>query len=193
MLQLLRRYVQTPDHLSKSTAKFGIPCHQQPNRRLVLRVKFLSSKIISIMDHLDRVAHRVSLCALTGFAAGTAYATFTGLPLRSTSIKIAGSCAIVATSLFGAERLAYAAMKGQIDSERRLVLTSHAFSGLMGGGLNGYLYQKKPLRGMFFFLPTMMIVGFLELAWEQQRRTRIKELNDAADDSSREDEQRDEI
>lgn len=133
------------------------------------------------MEYLDRVANRVSLSALTGFVAGSAYATFTGLPLRATSIKVAGSCAIVGTALFGAERLAYVAMKDQIDSERRLVLTSHSFSGLMGGGLNGYLYHKKPLRGMFFFLPTMMVVGFLELAWEQQRQARIQEVNDAAD------------
>lgn len=130
------------------------------------------------MDDLDRVAHRVSLCALTGLSAGSAYATLTGLPLRSTSIKVSGSCAIVATAMFGAERIAYVALKNQIDSERQLVLTSHAFAGLMGGGLNGYMYQKKPLRGMFFFLPAMMGVGLIELAWERQRQARIQKLNE---------------
>ena len=133
------------------------------------------------MEHLDRVTHRVSLCALTGLVGGVTFATYKGLPLQATSIKVAGSCAIVGTALFGAERLAYVALKGQIDNERRLTLTSHAFSGLFGGGLNGYLYQKKPLRGMFFFLPLMMGVGFLELAWEWNRQDRIQELAEAMD------------
>lgn len=133
------------------------------------------------MENIDRVANRVSLCALTGLFGGATFATYKGFPLRSTAIKVASSCAIVGTAMFGAERLAYITMKDQIDSERRKILTSHASSGLFGGGLNGYLYHKRPLRGIFFFLPMMVAVGFLELAWEQKKRARIQELNEEMD------------
>ena len=128
------------------------------------------------MEHVDHAAARVSLGALTGLIGGMSYATFKGLPFRSTSLKVAGSLALVGTSLFGAERLAFVSMEGQIENERRRVLTSHAFAGVFGGGLNGYLYQKKPLRGMFYFIPIMMGFGFLELAWEQKKLKRIQAL-----------------
>jgi hypothetical protein len=135
------------------------------------------------MEYIDQVAHRVSLCCLTGVLGGLSYATFKGFPQRATALKAAGSCAIVGTALFGAERIAYVAFQPQIDNERRLVLTSHAFSGVMGGGLGGYLYQKKPMRGMFIILPVMTSIGFLELAWEKQRRARIKEFTDSSNAS----------
>jgi hypothetical protein len=132
------------------------------------------------MDQVDRVAHRVSLCGLVGLVGGLTHATFKGFPQRATALKAAASCAMVGTALFGAERLTYMALQPHLESERRLVMTSHAFSGVIGGGLSGYLYQKKPLRGMFVFLPVMLSIGYIELAWSQQRQARIQELTDAA-------------
>ena len=134
-----------------------------------------TSNIRTRMDQVDRVSHRVSLCAVTGFLGGLSYATFKGFPQRTTALKAAGSCAIVGTALFGAERIAYVALQPQIQNERRLVATSHAFAGVIGGGLGGYLYQKKPLRGMFVFLPVMLTVAYLELAWDEKRKARILE------------------
>jgi hypothetical protein len=128
------------------------------------------------MEHVDRVASRVSLGALVGFFSGAAYAIFRGFPLRATSLKVAGSFAMVGTALFGLERVAYAALEDQLQSERRLLLTSHAFAGVMGGGLNGYLYQRKPLRGMFCFIPVMLGFGFLELGLEQKKQERLRTL-----------------
>lgn len=133
------------------------------------------------MDQVDIVASSVSLCAATGFVGGIIYGTYAGFPLRSVAIRAGGSCALVGTVLFGTERLAYNAMKDQISGERRKVLTSHAFSGVLGGGLNGYLYQKKPLRGMFVFIPVMLGVGGLELLWEntkQARRDQVRRENE---------------
>lgn len=135
------------------------------------------------MEEVDRVAARVSICALTGILGGTAYATLRGFPLANIAIKSGTSCAMVGTVLFGVERLAYLAMKEQIDNERRLVLTSHAFSGVMGGGINGYLYQKKPMRGMFYFIPVMLGVGFLDLMWQQKKQERIMQV--AAENSDK--------
>lgn len=130
------------------------------------------------MDHVDRVANRVTLCALVGLGGGSCLATFRGYPLQSTAIKVASSCAIVATGLFVSERVAYVALRNETQNERHLVLGSHAMGGLMGGGLNGYLYHRQPIRGMFVFLPIMLGVGFLELEWERRRQARIRAIQE---------------
>lgn len=128
------------------------------------------------MDHVDRASRRVSISAITGFVGGVAYGTFKGYPLGPTALKVASSFAIVATALFVPERMAYLGFQNHIDNERRLIFASHAFGGVFGGGLNGYLYQKKPLRGMFYFVPIMMTIGFFELGWKEQRKQRIESL-----------------
>mmetsp|Transcript_29896 Transcript_29896/g.49627 ORF Transcript_29896/g.49627 Transcript_29896/m.49627 type:complete len:140 (-) Transcript_29896:59-478(-) len=131
------------------------------------------------MDEVDHVANRVGLCTVTGFFGGAAYATFKGFPRRATALKAAASCALVATSLFGTERIANVALREYVipkDDEQRLTMTSYAFSGVFGGGLNGYLYQKKPLRGMFYFVPLMLGAGILELEWNRRKRAKIEEL-----------------
>jgi hypothetical protein len=135
----------------------------------------------SVMTEVDHVANRVGLWTLTGFLGGAAYATFKGFPRRSTSLKVAGSCAIVATSIFGTERVANIVLReyGGLQPEKdvtRLTLTSYAFAGIAGGGLNGYLYQKKPLRGMFYFVPLMMCVAVMELDWKHRKEARRKEV-----------------
>eukprot|EP00934_Nitzschia_sp_Nitz4_P008860 Nitzschia sp. Nitz4//scaffold170_size48074//3431//3859//NITZ4_007099-RA/size48074-exonerate_protein2genome-gene-0.0-mRNA-1//1//CDS//3329538622//8850//frame0 len=137
------------------------------------------------MNEVDRVSSRVTGCALLGFVGGMIYSTYRGYPLRATSLRSGLSCAIVGTALFGAERLGYVAMKDLIvDNEQQLVLTSHAFSGVFGGGLNGYLYQKKPLRGMFFCVPLMLGVGAAELAWEQKKLEKQQEALEARSNNS---------
>lgn len=128
------------------------------------------------MEHVDRTASRVATSSFVGFAGGVAYATLRGYPVGPTSFRVGASFALVATSLFGTERIAYVAFKDYTQSERQLVLTSHAFSGVVGGGLNGYLYQKKPLRGMFYFVPFMLGVGFLELEFQRRKKLRQEAL-----------------
>ena len=128
------------------------------------------------MEHVDRLAARVTLGTFSGLLGGATYAIYKGFPLRSTALKVAGSFALVGTALLGSERVAYIAFQDQLQNERRTLLTSHAFGGVFGGGLNGYLYQRKPLRGMFFFLPVMMGIAFLELSWEQKKQERLQYL-----------------
>lgn len=128
------------------------------------------------MEYVDHVAARVSMLALTGLGFGSVYSTWKGLPLRSTTFKIASSFAMVGTALFGLERIGYLALQNQILEERRLLLTSHAFAGVTGGALNGYLYHKKPLQGMFYFVPVMIGAAFLETTLQQKRQERIQEL-----------------
>jgi hypothetical protein len=129
------------------------------------------------MEHVDRVAARVSFCTLAGLFGGATFAVWKGFPKRATSLKVAGSCALVSTVLFGMERLAYVALESQInDNERRLMLTSHVFAGVAGGGLNGYLYHGKISRGMLFFLPIMLGSTFAELQWEKNKKLRLQEI-----------------
>mmetsp|Transcript_40858 Transcript_40858/g.98537 ORF Transcript_40858/g.98537 Transcript_40858/m.98537 type:complete len:151 (-) Transcript_40858:653-1105(-) len=128
------------------------------------------------MECIDHVAARVSFSAVAGLGLGTMYSTLRGLPLRSTALKVGGSFAMVGTIVFGLERIGYVVMKDQIEQEKTLLLTSHAFSGVAGGALNGYLFHKKPRQGMFYFIPVMMGVAALEMYVENKREERIKEL-----------------
>ena len=146
------------------------PSASSPNKSTVME------NLVQAMEYVDHVAARVSFSALTGLGLGTMYATFRGLPLRSTALKVGGSFAMVGTVVFGIERLAYAAMKDQLKQEKRLLLTSHAFSGVAGGALNGYLFHRKPRQGMVYFVPVMMGVAGIEMYIEQKREERIKQL-----------------
>eukprot|EP00531_Pseudo-nitzschia_arenysensis_P019908 CAMPEP_0116126348 /NCGR_PEP_ID=MMETSP0329-20121206/6287_1 /TAXON_ID=697910 /ORGANISM="Pseudo-nitzschia arenysensis, Strain B593" /LENGTH=134 /DNA_ID=CAMNT_0003620431 /DNA_START=15 /DNA_END=419 /DNA_ORIENTATION=+ len=128
------------------------------------------------MDEIDYVASRVGAFALSGFFGGAAYATLKGFPRRATALKAAASCAIVGTSLFGAERLANMMMRDQIKESSRLNLSSYAFGGVFGGALNGLLYQNQPIRGMVVFAPFMLGIGMIELEIKRRRQLRVEQL-----------------
>ena len=143
------------------------------------------------MEHIDHTSARVTLSALLGLVGGSGYATLTGLPLRSTSIKVAGSFAIAGTALFSMERIAFLAFEQSLGGEeqhRRLLLTSHAFSGVAGGALNGYLYQRKPIQGMVLFVPIMMGTALLELSFQRRKleRSRLLEEKNRTDETNQE-------
>ena len=126
------------------------------------------------MDDIDFVANRVGYLGLSGFFGGAAYASYKGIPRRATALKVAASCALVATSLFTAERLANVSMRDQIKDDDRLLLSSHAFGGIFGGALNGFLYQNKPVRGMIIFAPFMIGIGIIDLKLNQRKEERLK-------------------
>ena len=135
------------------------------------------------MEYIDHVAARVSLCALSGFSYGTVYASWKGLPLRSTSFKIATSFAMAGTALFGFERIGYAAIQYQQqqnhtsnNNQHFSLFTSHSFAGITGGAINGYLYRRKPIQGVIVFVPIMLGFALLELTWQQKKLQRIQEL-----------------
>ena len=134
------------------------------------------------MEYIDHVAARVSLCALSGFSYGTVYASWKGLPLRSTSFKIATSFAMAGTALFGFERIGYAATQYQQqqntndNNQHFSLFTSHSFAGITGGAINGYLYRRKPIQGVIVFVPIMLGFALLELTWQKKKLQRIQEL-----------------
>ena len=128
------------------------------------------------MNEIDYVANRVGSLALSGFFSGAAYATYKGFPRGATALKVAASCAIVGTTIFTAERLANLAMREHITDSNQLHLSSYAFGGVFGGSLNGFLYQKKPARGMFVFTPLMIGLGSIELQAKRKRQERLNEV-----------------
>mmetsp|Transcript_6925 Transcript_6925/g.14713 ORF Transcript_6925/g.14713 Transcript_6925/m.14713 type:complete len:135 (-) Transcript_6925:1588-1992(-) len=129
------------------------------------------------MDDVDFAANRVGTMALAGFFSGAAYATYKGFPRRSSALKAGASCALVGTSLFAAERLANIAIRDRIiKDERRLTLSSYAFGGIFGGALNGFLYQRQPIRGMVVFAPFMLGIGMIELELKRRKQKRLEEL-----------------
>jgi len=128
------------------------------------------------MDEVDSVANRVGALGFSGFFGGAAYATYKGFPRRATALKVAGSCALVGTSLFTAERLANVVMREQIQGDQRLTLSSYAFGGVFGGALNGFLYQNKPGRGMLVFVPFMLGIGIIELKLKRMKQRRLEEI-----------------
>ena len=95
------------------------------------------------MENVDHVASRVSISAAVGFFAS--FVVWRGYSLRSTAVKVAGSCAIASTSLFGTERLAYLMLQSQniIEEPSRLTLTSHATAGLVGGMWTAHLRGQR--------------------------------------------------
>lgn len=133
------------------------------------------------MDEFDYVANRVGIFAVSGFFSGAAYAAFKGFPRRQIALRVAASCGCCATTLFASERLANVSLREFIGTDinkndTRLTLSSYAFGGVCGGSLNGFLYQKQPVRGMIVFVPVMVGIGMLELEFKRRKQKRKEEI-----------------
>ena len=134
------------------------------------------------MDEVDRVAARMSLATLSGLLGGAALATYKGSPLLKTSISMAVSCALVGTACFGFERLSNVALQQFVDTtkdeqpEQRVLYASHALGGMIGGGIAGALFQRRPIPGMMLCTPIMVCVAFAEEKFEEERQERLRQL-----------------
>jgi len=47
---------------------------------------------------------------------------------------------------------------------------------IFGGALNGFLYQRQPIRGMVVFAPFMLGIGMIELELKRRKQKRLEEL-----------------
>mmetsp|Transcript_5028 Transcript_5028/g.8839 ORF Transcript_5028/g.8839 Transcript_5028/m.8839 type:complete len:153 (-) Transcript_5028:391-849(-) len=134
------------------------------------------------MDHVDHIAHRVSAAALSGLFLGAGMAVHRGSPVPRTAMSVAASCAMIGTACFGIERIASLIQDRVIgpaaagDTTHTQFYTSHAFGGLVGGGIAGYLFQRKPFGGMMLFTPVMMTFALLELTLNEYREERLRML-----------------
>lgn len=136
------------------------------------------------MDEVDRVAGRVSLAAMAGLLGGVALATYKGHPLLKTSVSVAASCALVGTACFGFERLSNLALRQIIivnnntdeQTQQRVFYASHAIGGMIGGGITGALFQRRPLPGMALCVPLMVGVAYAEEKYAEERQERLRQL-----------------
>jgi hypothetical protein len=129
-----------------------------------------------MLEDFDRISVRVTLSGLMGGLAGVGTAMYRGHPLARTVGLTALSCAMVGSACFTSERVFALALR---DSEKELgrspfLIMTHACGGVVGGSVLGYLYIRKPMHGVVFFMPLMTAIGFAEslfqdLVEEQQQ------------------------
>ena len=142
------------------------------------------------MDEVDRVAGRMSLAALSGLLGGAALATYKGSPLPKTCVSMAMSCAVVGTACFGFERLSNVALRHVVGTNDKGTKTkalygSHALGGMVGGGIAGALFQRRPVPGMVLCTPIMVAVAFAEEKFEEKRQERLRKVMSQAEENSR--------
>lgn len=66
-----------------------------------------TSPFRNLMNQIDHISNRVTICTLTGLGMGASTATYKALPLFQTSISIAASFALTSTACCIPERLIY--------------------------------------------------------------------------------------
>jgi hypothetical protein len=120
------------------------------------------------MDVIDHISARVTLAGSLGAISGVVNAMYKGNRIPRTAGLTAFSCALSATVCVGTERLLALA-----PPVKEFSLVTHALSGLFGGALLGGLYLGRPLRGAFFFVPVMLLVGTGEQYLQDLRRERL--------------------
>jgi hypothetical protein len=126
-----------------------------------------SSKKMEVIDH---ISSRVTLAGSLGAIGGVVNAMHKGHRIPRTAGLTAFSCALSATVCVGTERLFALA-----PPVKEFPLVTHALSGLFGGALLGGLYLGRPLRGAFFFVPVMLLVGTGEQYLQDLRRERLEQ------------------
>jgi len=132
------------------------------------------------MEELDRVGVRVTLAGCLGAMAGVGRALLRGHPLVRTCTLTAMSCGLTGTACFGAERVVSLSSRTYLLNQHHFsplecTLFSHGVGGAMGGSLMGLLYIGKPLHGIVFFVPLMLVIGMGEQFLEDVRQERIQE------------------
>ena len=71
----------------------------------------------------------------------------------------------VATACFGSERIVNIMyrnffLKNNLESAQDTVMLSHGVGGVLGGTVLGGLYNGKPLHGVLFIAPLMLLAGY---------------------------------
>lgn len=148
------------------------------------------------MEEIDRVAARVTYAGCLGALGGCLSAIYKGHVIHRTAALTALSCTMVATACFSSERIAnFVAAKILVNNneEKHIpsfsqIMATHAIGGIVGGAYTSMIYIRRPLQGVLFLTPIMLIVGVTEFTLqEMSERRRLELLNERADatDSSR--------
>lgn len=139
------------------------------------------------MEHVDYIAARVTCAATLGALWGCLSAMYKGHIISRAVGLSAFSCAMTATACVSCERIAnYIIVNNNnvyflesSDNELKMTkevtpsltqtISTHAIGGFIGGGITGSLYMKRPIRGLVFMTPIMMMVGYVEYKLKEMR------------------------
>mmetsp|Transcript_22090 Transcript_22090/g.25552 ORF Transcript_22090/g.25552 Transcript_22090/m.25552 type:complete len:146 (-) Transcript_22090:69-506(-) len=142
------------------------------------------------MDQIDHISNRLTVSTITGLVAGSSIATYKALPLPRTSLSVAATFALASTACLIPERIFYEMSFNVIEKrcdeiekdhdyfsmEKRRIFASHIAGGVIGGGICGGLYQKRPMGGIALFIPIMIGVAFAENYVSDLRKQRLNEI-----------------
>lgn len=128
------------------------------------------------MEDVDYVAARTAIAAIMGGISGASLAVFRGHSVQMMAPRMAGSWAMAATACIGTQRLANMVGRhlfvesGVAEKSDAMIVGTHCAGGMFGGGLLGYLFIRKPIRGMVFLTPVMLMVSLAEIRYEEGKQ-----------------------
>ncbi|GAX18089.1 hypothetical protein FisN_25Hu065 [Fistulifera solaris] len=131
-------------------------------------------------ETLDHLSKRVVVAGSVGSIVGVLQALYKGhARLPRTAALTMLSCALTATACFGSERFLYTTITEPLmGSTRNALLASHAAGGVVAGAWLGGLYLRRPLRGVVFFTPAMILLGYGEWQLRAVRKHVEKEMRE---------------
>lgn len=127
-------------------------------------------------ESLDYMGKRVVAATALGGALGGCLATYRGHAISMVAPNMARSWALSATACTLTQQLALGVLSSVIPSSKNdtaAILISHGVGGICGGSLLGYLYIRKPVRGIVFMAPLMLAIGMLELRHQELQKRKL--------------------
>jgi hypothetical protein len=150
-----------------------------------------TSSSSSWQSAVTALSHRVTISGVLGGMAGSALAVYRGHHQISRTAVLTGfSWALVATTLFGTERILHYGIRNAMlllsnstsnqDEKttappRYVDYISYGLSGMLGGLFLGGAYIQRPWRGAIFFTPLMICVAEAEHQWEDHKHQKQME------------------
>lgn len=131
-------------------------------------------------ETLDHLSKRVVLAGSVGSLVGVLQGMYKGhARLPRTAALTMLSCALTATACFGSERFFYQTMALPLmGATQSALLVSHAAGGMAAGAWLGGLYLQRPLRGVVFFTPLMILLGYGEWHLQAVRKRVEREMKE---------------
>jgi hypothetical protein len=125
-------------------------------------------------ESLDYMGKRVVTAAVFGGVLGGCLATYKGHAISMVAPNMARSWALCTTACTLTQQLALGVLSNVLPfssnkNDTAAILISHGVGGICGGSVLGYLYIRKPVRGMVFMAPIMLAIGMLELRYQERQ------------------------
>jgi hypothetical protein len=126
-----------------------------------------------VNESLDYMGKRVVAATGLGGALGACLATYKGHAISMVVPNMARTWALSATACTFTQQLALGVLSSVVPSSKNdtpAILLSHGVGGICGGSVLGYLYIRKPVRGIIFMTPIMLVIGMLELRLQELQK-----------------------